>query len=615
MVSPFAPHIGEELWRRLGHDGDAHLRPVPGRRPGAARRRHRRVPGAGQRQGARPHHRRRRRRRRRPSRPPPWPTPKVAAALGGATRRRSSSSPAGWSTSSSDASRVFPAGRVPAAGLVPQQTLGSPVAGQRDSGDGAECRRSPGRRLPHREGDDGPGQLPADAERPAPGVQPVVQPRPDRRLRRPHGRDRAAVAEVDGPRALRAPVARRSHDPLPPRRRRAVAAVAGRARRAGRARAARRRRPSARCAPAPSGTSATSRPAPSRRSSTRSPPAAPSPSPCASSAAPASARAAGRTPCPARRTSTRRRTPRTASTSTRRRRGPAAGAGGRERRPGPRRRRAVAARRAARAAARAGARTSARSVVRRRRPRLDELRAPGCSCSSACPSAAGRRGTRGRGASRSAGSGPRCAPCRGCGPRSARRRRPPWARRSSATRCPTRTSSTSRTARRRTPRRCTCRRRGCRRARRSTVARCPPRAARGSAPGDSSSRHSASVRSISGMPATVPPLLSFEIGRIGPMSKDRTGVRATKSSSRRASSTGVSPCTLWPASSTCTTRAAGWRRSSSASSPSSTTDCGRMPAHEHQRHRQPGDGIPQRRSRSAPRRSPLAAPRADGQRA
>ena len=39
----------------------------------------------------------------------------------------------------------------------------------------------------------------------------------------------AAVAEVDGPRPLRPPVARRPHDPLPPRRRRALAAVEGRA--------------------------------------------------------------------------------------------------------------------------------------------------------------------------------------------------------------------------------------------------------------------------------------------------------------------------------------------------------------------------------------------------
>ena len=45
----------------------------------------------------------------------------------------------------------------------------------------------------------------------------------------------------------------------------------------------------------------------------------------------------------------------------------------------------------------------------------------------------------------------------------------------------------------------------------------------------------------------------------------------------RASSTGVSPCTLWPASATCSIRAAGHRRRSSVSSASSTTDCSRIP--------------------------------------
>ena len=57
------------------------------------------------------------------------------------------------------------------------------------------------------------------------------------------------------------------------------------------------------------------------------------------------------------------------------------------------------------------------------RRRLTTARPPGraggwrcCSCSSAGRSAPGRRGTRARGASRTAGSAPRCAPCRGCGP-------------------------------------------------------------------------------------------------------------------------------------------------------------------------------------------------------
>ena len=38
MLSPFAPHLAEELWQRLGHDDVAGLRRLPGRRPGAAGR-------------------------------------------------------------------------------------------------------------------------------------------------------------------------------------------------------------------------------------------------------------------------------------------------------------------------------------------------------------------------------------------------------------------------------------------------------------------------------------------------------------------------------------------------------------------------------------------------
>ena len=74
MVAPLAPHVAEELWAQLGHDDIARLRAVPRRRPGAAGRRHRRVPGAGQRQGPRPHHGRRRRSTPARSRRPRWPT-------------------------------------------------------------------------------------------------------------------------------------------------------------------------------------------------------------------------------------------------------------------------------------------------------------------------------------------------------------------------------------------------------------------------------------------------------------------------------------------------------------------------------------------------------------
>ena len=94
--------------------GDDRLRPVPGRRSGAARRRHRRVPGAGQRQGPQPHHRGRRRRRPTPSRPPPWPTPRSPPPSTAPSPRRSSSSPAAWSTSSSDHPSASTAGRVSA---------------------------------------------------------------------------------------------------------------------------------------------------------------------------------------------------------------------------------------------------------------------------------------------------------------------------------------------------------------------------------------------------------------------------------------------------------------------------------------------------------------------
>ena len=64
MVSPLVPHVGEELWRRLGHDTTHRLRADADGRPGSARRGHRRVSRAGQRQAAQSRHRRRRRRRR-----------------------------------------------------------------------------------------------------------------------------------------------------------------------------------------------------------------------------------------------------------------------------------------------------------------------------------------------------------------------------------------------------------------------------------------------------------------------------------------------------------------------------------------------------------------------
>ena len=65
MVAPLAPHLAEELWQRLGHDTSAGARAVPAGRPAVSGRGHRRVPGAGQRQGPRAGHGARRRRRRR----------------------------------------------------------------------------------------------------------------------------------------------------------------------------------------------------------------------------------------------------------------------------------------------------------------------------------------------------------------------------------------------------------------------------------------------------------------------------------------------------------------------------------------------------------------------
>ena len=57
MVAPFAPHVGEELWHRLGHEGTITYVAVPRGGPSAARRGHGRVPGADQRQGPQPHRR------------------------------------------------------------------------------------------------------------------------------------------------------------------------------------------------------------------------------------------------------------------------------------------------------------------------------------------------------------------------------------------------------------------------------------------------------------------------------------------------------------------------------------------------------------------------------
>ena len=53
MLAPLAPHVAEELWARLGrHRARSRTTDFPEADPRAAGRRHRRDPGAGQRQGA-----------------------------------------------------------------------------------------------------------------------------------------------------------------------------------------------------------------------------------------------------------------------------------------------------------------------------------------------------------------------------------------------------------------------------------------------------------------------------------------------------------------------------------------------------------------------------------
>ena len=267
-----------------------------------------------------------------------------------------------------------------------------------DSARGAERGRSQGRRLPRREGGDGPRLVPADAERTAPGVQPDVEPRPDRGVGRPHGREHAAVAEVDGPRPLRPPVPRRPHGPLPPRRRRALAAVEGRARRARCARAARAADHERGAAPAPSGSSdpTTAR---SRRSSTCSRRAAPSRSRPASLDATASASRAGREALTGEpelgrhdggdRTAHIRRRHR-AVAAARRRRARHAGGGARA----PTWRATSPSCGCASSASNACSGCPRTSVGRRDVAGAPgrRTRAPGCSCSSACPVGCGPSG-------------------------------------------------------------------------------------------------------------------------------------------------------------------------------------------------------------------------------
>ena len=103
MLAPLAPHIGRGAVVAAGPRRVAGVGAVPGRRRGAAGRRHHRAAGAGERQGARGGHGRR---------PTPTPTAMEAAARGrrarggrcwtGARCGASSRCPAGWSTSWSE---------------------------------------------------------------------------------------------------------------------------------------------------------------------------------------------------------------------------------------------------------------------------------------------------------------------------------------------------------------------------------------------------------------------------------------------------------------------------------------------------------------------------------
>ena len=126
MLAPFAPHIAEELWQRLGHDGLAGVRRLPGRRPGAAGGRDDHLPGAGQRQGPRPGRGRAR------TRPRTTVRAAALAAVGAhwtaGSRGRSSSSRAGWSASSSELSLGGRSGMklpwwAPATTVIPDRVL------------------------------------------------------------------------------------------------------------------------------------------------------------------------------------------------------------------------------------------------------------------------------------------------------------------------------------------------------------------------------------------------------------------------------------------------------------------------------------------------------------
>ncbi len=96
LLSPFAPHMAEELWEALGHKKTLAYEPWPKVDRALAERRHRRSAGASQRQAARQNHGARRRRSGMPSKPPRGPTPKSPTCSPARRSSKWSSSPAGW---------------------------------------------------------------------------------------------------------------------------------------------------------------------------------------------------------------------------------------------------------------------------------------------------------------------------------------------------------------------------------------------------------------------------------------------------------------------------------------------------------------------------------------
>ena len=112
-----------------------------------------------------------------------------------------------------------------------------------------ECARGPG--IAGREGPHHASAVPADHQRPCDRLQPVVEPRARRQLRRADGAVRAPRAQGPAPGPLRAALARPLRHPLPAGARRGAGARRPAMRRPRRAHVARARRRRASCARGP----------------------------------------------------------------------------------------------------------------------------------------------------------------------------------------------------------------------------------------------------------------------------------------------------------------------------------------------------------------------------